>query len=146
MDNSKKYILCKVSTNALIIYQDKIVLAQLNKPEHKRGLWSLPGGKVDEGETFEIGLEREIFEETGITSDQYTYQKVAILHEAPDSTCKHVYVVHLNQEINQFNFDPKEIIQVSAFELKKEVLEKIKFRNTWVLPLILDYMEGRLGT
>ena len=34
---------------------------------HGEGTWTMPGGKLEYGETFEEGAAREVFEETGIT-------------------------------------------------------------------------------
>ncbi len=34
---------------------------------HGEGTWTMPGGKLDFGETFEVGAKREVLEETGIT-------------------------------------------------------------------------------
>ncbi len=43
-----------------------IVLARRANPPHK-GRWSLPGGRVERGETLERALVREILEECGVT-------------------------------------------------------------------------------
>ena len=145
MDTAVPYILCKVSTNALIIQGNKILLVQLNKPENKHGLWSLPGGKVDKNETFNAALQREVLEETGIPSSAYTYKRVAILHDIPSSTCKHIFVLDLHKNVNSFSFDKEELMAVRFFKLDKTVLGKLLFRNTWVLPVILDYSNGKLN-
>ncbi len=54
---------------ALIDTQSRVLLAQ--RPEGKKmaGLWEFPGGKLDDGETLETALVRELHEELGITVD-----------------------------------------------------------------------------
>ena len=145
MQNDVPYVLCKLSTNALIIRNGKILLLQLNRPEDKKGLWSFPGGKVDKGETFNQGLEREVLEETGIPSDAYTYERVAILHDEPETTCKHIFILNLNKDIEDIAFDPKEIMQAKFFDLNEETLQKLEYRNDWLLPVMMDYINGRLN-
>lgn len=145
MQNDVPYVLCKLSTNALIIRNGKILLLQLNRPEDKKGLWSFPGGKVDKGETFNQGLEREVLEETGIPSSAYTYERVAILHDEPETTCKHIFILNLNKDIEDISFDPKEIMQAKFFNLNEETLQKLEYRNDWLLPVIMDYINGRLN-
>ncbi|MFT3900611.1 MAG: NUDIX domain-containing protein [Gordonia sp. (in: high G+C Gram-positive bacteria)] len=44
----------------------RILLAQRAYPPELAGLWELPGGKVEPGETDERALERELREELGI--------------------------------------------------------------------------------
>lgn len=51
---------------AVIIVQDKVLLAQRPKHLHKGGYWEFPGGKVEAGEKVEDALVREIEEELGI--------------------------------------------------------------------------------
>ncbi|MBR3929348.1 MAG: (deoxy)nucleoside triphosphate pyrophosphohydrolase [Clostridia bacterium] len=45
---------------------DLIFAAQRNEKAHQGLKWEFPGGKVEEGETPENALERELFEELGI--------------------------------------------------------------------------------
>jgi ADP-ribose pyrophosphatase YjhB (NUDIX family) len=52
----------RVSVSALIIENEHVLLA------HRRAIdwWNLPGGAVDAGETVAEGLQREVWEETGL--------------------------------------------------------------------------------
>jgi len=53
-----------------LIYNDegKILVTQRGpKAKNERGLWEIPGGSVEYGETFEQAITREIREELGIT-------------------------------------------------------------------------------
>ncbi len=53
-----------------------LLLNRANDPG--RGLFGLPGGFVDPGETVEEALEREVAEETGLTLAKYTYFMSAV--------------------------------------------------------------------
>lgn len=49
---------------AILIHDDgRILIAQRAEPEHLRGLWEFPGGKIEDGESPEQALVREIREE-----------------------------------------------------------------------------------
>lgn len=52
---------------ALIRKDDKILLAQRPEGKAMAGLWEFPGGKLEDGETPEHALSRELTEELSIT-------------------------------------------------------------------------------
>ena len=51
---------------AIIIKDQKILIAQRPAGKHKGGYWEFPGGKIEKGETAEQALCREIKEEIDI--------------------------------------------------------------------------------
>lgn len=57
-----------VSAVALIDIDGRVLLAQRPEGKSMAGLWEFPGGKVEEGETPEIALIRELEEELGIST------------------------------------------------------------------------------
>ena len=54
----------RVRVTGVVVEGDKILL--LNQDTDSGRSWSLPGGKVEEGETLESALVREMREETGV--------------------------------------------------------------------------------
>lgn len=46
---------------------DHVLISRRHDHLHQGGLWEFPGGKVDQGETVEQALSRELYEELGIT-------------------------------------------------------------------------------
>ena len=58
---------------AVIKKDNKYLIAQRNRNKHFAFHWEFPGGKVDNGETFEIALQREIKEELCINTVSYTH-------------------------------------------------------------------------
>ena len=57
-----------VSACALVDSDNRVLIAQRPQGKSMAGLWEFPGGKVEEGETPEQTLIRELQEELGITT------------------------------------------------------------------------------
>lgn len=55
-----------VAAVALIDTDGRVLLAQRPEGKSMAGLWEFPGGKVEQGETPEVALIRELHEELGI--------------------------------------------------------------------------------
>ena len=56
----------KLGASACIWREGRVLLAQRAKPP--AGIWALPGGHVELGETAKDAARRELFEETGMTA------------------------------------------------------------------------------
>ena len=51
---------------AVVVRGDRVLLSRRPPGKHLAGLWEFPGGKVEEGETPEEALVREVREELGL--------------------------------------------------------------------------------
>jgi len=63
-----------VGFGVMILHEGKVLLGKRNEDPVKAssmlngaGRWTMPGGKLDYGETFEEGAKREVLEETNLT-------------------------------------------------------------------------------
>lgn len=61
----------------------RILIAQRASAQHQGGLWEFPGGKVEDGETVQTALARELQEELGITPTA-ARPLIKIRHDYPD--------------------------------------------------------------
>lgn len=55
-------------TAALVVHNQKILIAQRNSVGRFANKWEFPGGKIDQGETPQQCLQRELQEELGLTT------------------------------------------------------------------------------
>jgi len=69
-----------------VVVQDNTVLIALRDPKsHQGGLWEFPGGKVEEGESVQAALSRELLEEIGIHCKSMS-PLLEIKHDYPDKS------------------------------------------------------------
>ena len=69
----------RVGVGAVVVRDGRVLLVKRGKPP-SQGMWAIPGGRVELGETLQQAVEREIREETSITvragSPIYTFDVV----------------------------------------------------------------------
>jgi len=65
-----------LGVSALLIHDQRILLAKRGR-EPGKGLWSLPGGKLERGETLHAAVMREVLEETGIPAQNLAFAEFA---------------------------------------------------------------------
>ncbi len=56
----------KIVTAAIIFHNNTVLLTRRNNGQKLEGYWEFPGGKIEQGETPQICLERELYEELGV--------------------------------------------------------------------------------
>ena len=73
----RKHTIIEVAA-ALVFRNEKILIARRPSGVHLAGLWEFPGGKREQGESFESCLQREIWEELdcGITVGSLVFRNV----------------------------------------------------------------------
>lgn len=106
-----------------IIKDNKILLVQEKKPS-VYGLWNLPAGHVNKGETPEIAAKREGEEETGFKLE--LDDKIGTFPLTPEAQM-HVYKANILG--GEIKFDENELLAVNWFtkEETKQLALRIKF-------------------
>jgi 8-oxo-dGTP diphosphatase len=86
-------IVPRPGVSAVIFRGGKVLLGQRGKAP-LRGVWSLPGGRVEAGETVFQAASRELLEETGIEADLQGIVDVAdVILRHEDGTLRAHYVL-----------------------------------------------------
>ncbi len=80
--------------------QDEIYITQRPKQVHKGGYWEFPGGKVEQGESAQQALSRELFEEIGIEVTVAEHFK-ALDYDYPEKSLSFDFFV-----VTEFNQQP----------------------------------------
>jgi 8-oxo-dGTP diphosphatase len=69
----------------LVFREGRLLITQRFADDHLGGLWEFPGGKREEGESFEDCLRRELTEELGIQVDVFDLVDT-VTHAYPEKT------------------------------------------------------------
>jgi 8-oxo-dGTP diphosphatase len=89
----------RVAVGALVVHQNKVLLILRGKAPAK-GMWAVPGGSVNIGETLQTAAEREVLEETGlqIKAGKMIYAFEKIQHDKAGQVQYHYVILDLEAE------------------------------------------------
>jgi len=110
----------------MIIKDNKVLLGQRHVDPEKasslmngEGTWTMPGGKLDFGESFEDGAKREVMEETGINVDVKDLKVISLTNDiVPNAHFVTIGLLHTNCNEEAKVMEPDEITQWKWFDLE----------------------------
>lgn len=136
-ESSEKILRVDVVVGCLIFQDNKYLLVQEKSP-NIYGLWNLPAGKVEVGQTLLEAAIREAMEETGF--DVEIIKELGIYHKDGDKSVKHVFEAKIIG--GQIEIPEDEILDVKWLS-KEEITElnnKDMIRNDWIIKAIESYL------
>jgi len=106
----------QVGVGALVIRDGRVLLVRRGRPP-ANGLWAIPGGRLELGETLQQAAEREVFEETGITirAGQPFYTFDSIVRDEQGRVRYHYVIVDLLAEYVSGEVRPGDDAQDAAW-------------------------------
>lgn len=107
--------LFQIRVTGLLIENGKILL--VNQKVSPNRSWSLPGGRLEQGETLEEGIVREIFEETGLNVKVI---KLLYVCEKPDATLPLLHITFMLERVSGE-------IKLPTNEFDKNPIHDVKF-------------------
>lgn len=86
----------RVAVGALVLHEGRLLVVERGNPPAE-GVWALPGGGVELGETMAEACEREVLEETGVvvTAGKVVHSFDAIVHDDDGRVRFHYVIVDL---------------------------------------------------
>lgn len=91
--------------------QNRALILKRRNSVHSSGMWCLPGGKIDYGETIEQSIVKELMEETSLvcTASRFLFYQDSLPPEAGSMHCINLYfecsvtgTIVLNDESSEF--------------------------------------------
>jgi 8-oxo-dGTP diphosphatase len=137
----------------MILREGKVLLGQrhvdpgkADSELHGEGTWTMPGGKLEFGESFEEGALREVFEETGLTLNKKDLQVISVANDRVSDahfvtiglfcdTCLGEAKVMEPDEITRWEWFPLDALPQPLFFPSEEVIINFQHKRFYTNPL-----------
>lgn len=121
------------TTTAIIPFKPNKILLVKRRTVPFRGFWALPGGRVDQGETVEQAIVREVKEETGLYVE--IVNKIGEYHEQG-----------VQDDVEYDYYPACFLVKVVGGEIKKQEneIEEIKLFDLNELPEVLAFEHAQM--
>ena len=96
--------------------QKQLLISRRQQGKHLAGKWEFPGGKVEQGESLESAMLRELKEEVGLSATQFTLFDSLNFQYDQLNLSLHFYLIKAN-EGEPVSLEGQEIKWVSASQL-----------------------------
>ena len=127
----KEVVFANVVAGVVIKQDGKYLLVQEKQPK-AYGLWNLPAGRVDVGDTIEYTAIKEAKEESGF--DVELIRKLDIFQNLATDPVKHAFEARIIG--GEINFPDDEILDVQWFAFEEIINMADKLRDGWILEAI----------
>ena len=114
----------KIVTGCVPIFGNKVMLCR-RAIEPRRGLWNLPGGFMENGETAQQGAQREVLEEAGIKVDIIDLHAIFNIPQI-----NQVYIIYLAAMPDLNYANGIETMETKMFEEKDIPWDEIAFSSS----------------
>jgi 8-oxo-dGTP diphosphatase len=120
-----------VAVGAVVVREGRVLLVKRGQPPSK-GMWAIPGGRVELGETLQEAAEREIKEETGlnIRAGDPVHLFDVILRDDSGSVRYHYVIVDLLADYVTGTLQPGDDAQEARWVAPGELDELLVNRTT----------------
>jgi len=121
----------------LVNTENKVLLQLRSQDNHLYpDYWTLPGGKVEEGESLEQAIVREVREELGWNLRRCSLFRTIVLNDSDGMSERHIYWGKISEKAEDLRlgegaalkyFSPKEVLELEvAFDLKPVIIGFLK--------------------
>jgi ADP-ribose pyrophosphatase YjhB (NUDIX family) len=87
----------RARVTGVLIEEGTILLVKHIKEVDTNRFWSLPGGKVENGETLDLAMKREMFEETGLNVE---IQRLLYVCDKPEEQVSRIHFLFFLKRIS----------------------------------------------